>query len=278
MTDPNANIPVAVAVDSATNRIYVANSASSNITVIEGGNNSIKTVSDPNAEYPVTLAVNSMTNQIYVANANSNNVTVIDGATNQTTTLTAPNQDGPYGLAVNPLVNKIYVANRGSNNLTVIDGATNAVLTIFDAKANDDVVAFDPVNHKAYVGGGASVTAFADQQAQEIPIQVAIQPLLHNRTQNPKPTFTFKTSDAFKPNRTEVDNLLFQMDTWQGPWIAASNKGSGEFQGQVTLPLTLGIHILYAYATDGQDATSTNTGQQSSPLIGNIKPYVFLVY
>jgi hypothetical protein len=38
------------------------------------------------------------------------------------------------------------------------------------------------------------------------------------------------------------------------------------------------MHILYAYATDGQEATSTNTGVQSSPLIGNIKAYEFLVY
>jgi IS30 family transposase len=32
-----------------------------------------------------------------------------------------------------------------------------------------------------------------------------------------------------------------------------------------TLPL--GTHILYAYATDGQEATSTNTGFQTSPLV-----------
>ena len=45
--------------------------------------------------------------------------------------------------------------------------------------------------------------------------------------------------------------------------------------------LSSGVHILYAYATDGQDATSIQAGggasEQSSPLIGNITAYVFLV-
>jgi len=42
--------------------------------------------------------------------------------------------------------------------------------------------------------------------------------------------------------------------------------------------LRLGVHILYSYATDGQEATSTNTGDHSSPLIGNVTAYVFLEY
>src|SRR5260370_7090702 len=49
-----------------------------------------------------------------------------------------------------------------------------------------------------------------------------------------------------------------------------------------TLPtLSLGIHILYAYATDGQDASSIMTtdgnGGGSSPVVGNIAAYLFLV-
>ena len=43
-------------------------------------------------------------------------------------------------------------------------------------------------------------------------------------------------------------------------------------------PLQFGVHVLYAYATDGQDATSVSTGEHSDPLVGNIAAYVFLVY
>jgi DNA-binding beta-propeller fold protein YncE len=36
VTDPNARGPVALSVDSFTNRIYIANSGSANVTVISG--------------------------------------------------------------------------------------------------------------------------------------------------------------------------------------------------------------------------------------------------
>jgi len=48
--------------------------------------------------------------------------------------------------------------------------------------------------------------------------------------------------------------------------LAASRDDSGGFSGE-TPALAEDFHILYAYATDGREATSTNTGQQSSPLI-----------
>ena len=36
LTDPNAKNPAAVAVNSVTNKIYVANSGSNNVTMIDG--------------------------------------------------------------------------------------------------------------------------------------------------------------------------------------------------------------------------------------------------
>ena len=49
-----------------TNKIYVANNASNNVTVIDGATNSTTTVSAGSA--PVSVAVNPVTNKIYVAN------------------------------------------------------------------------------------------------------------------------------------------------------------------------------------------------------------------
>jgi hypothetical protein len=117
-----------------------------------------------------------------------------------------------------------------------------------------------------------------EQQWDPTPITASITPLTKNRTHNPQPTFTFDAKDKFKPNQTTLDNLVFQVDTWEGPWVPAVNTGSGHFEGRVPAPLSVGIHILYAYASDGQEGTSTNTAQQSSPLIGSITSYVFLVY
>ena len=78
--------PRAVAVNPVTNKIYVANSNSNNVTVIDGATNSTATVAA--GGFPFAVAVNPVTNKIYVANVNSNNVTVITPSTDTTLPLT----------------------------------------------------------------------------------------------------------------------------------------------------------------------------------------------
>ncbi len=156
--DPVANASsleaAAIAVNPATNKIYVANNGLAtlstnpgNVTVIDGATNSTTTVTDPNAITPLSVAVNSATNKIYVANQgyypglNHGNITVIDGATNAVTTLTDPNAVAPRVVAVNQTTNKIYVPNAndssatGNGGVTVLDGATNAISTVKDPNA-----------------------------------------------------------------------------------------------------------------------------------------------
>lgn len=166
--DANANGPRALAVNSITNKIYVANFWSGNVTVIDGSTNSFVTVADPNAKgiQSVAVAVNPVTNKIYVANNNlfgfsnttAGNVTVIDGATNSITTVTDPNAIAPVAVAVNPVTNKIYVANEGGypgpnhGNITVIDGATNSTATVTDSNALAPIsVGVNSATNKIYV-------------------------------------------------------------------------------------------------------------------------------
>jgi len=120
------------------------------------------------------------------------------------------------------------------------------------------------------------VTVLTEQQVQDIPLKASITPLAGNQTTSSTPTFSFTAESTFTPTAPPVESLLYQVDTWQGKWLAATSDGSGSFSG-ATPRLAPGFHIIYAYATDGQEATSTNTGQQSSPLIGNIGAYGFLV-
>ena len=78
--------PAAVAVNPVTNKIYVANTGSSNVTVIDGATQ--HHLHGGGRQQPrYAMAVNPVTNKIYVANNGSSNVTVIDGATNTTTTV-----------------------------------------------------------------------------------------------------------------------------------------------------------------------------------------------
>ena len=121
----------------------------------------------------------------------------------------------------------------------------------------------------------------AEQQVQTIPLTATISPLPGNQTSSTTPTFTFTASSTFSPTAPPPDAVYFQVDTWQGVWTpATATMTPASFTG--TLPaLSPGVHILYAYATDGQDATSIQAGggssEQSSPVIGNITAYLFLV-
>ena len=95
IADPNASFPQAVAVNPATNKIYVANKGSSNVTVIDGVNNSIRTVWMPQQSNPYNVAVNPVTNRVYVSSSTSSSsgdttLFVIDGATNVTTPVIDP--------------------------------------------------------------------------------------------------------------------------------------------------------------------------------------------
>jgi YVTN family beta-propeller protein len=278
ITDPNANMPQAVAVNAVTNQIYVANVGSNNVTVIDGQTNAVTTVTDPNASEPLALSVNPVTNQIYVANANSANITVIDGATNATTTVAAGTN--PQAVGVNPGTNKIYVANSGSGgNVTVIDGSTNTTTTV-TAGLPALALAVNAVTNKIYVAdGNFSITVITEEQVQAIPLTVAITPLAGNTTTSATPLFTFTAASTFAPTAPPPDALYFQFDSLQGPWTAATpNLVSPGFSG--TAPtLSSGTHTLYAYATDGQDATSvmTTSNGGSSPLVGTIASYVFTV-
>ena len=57
---------MAIAIDTVTNKIYVTNYGSSNVTIIDGTTNSTTTVSV--GTYPWGTAVNAVINKIYMAN------------------------------------------------------------------------------------------------------------------------------------------------------------------------------------------------------------------
>jgi YVTN family beta-propeller protein len=262
--------PVAVAVNPVTNQIYVANNGSGNLTVIDGATNLTTTLAV--GANPVAVAVNPASNKIFVVNNGDNTVTVIDGATNNTNTVAVGMN--PVTVAVNPVTDQIYVANSSSDTVTVIDGATLATTTL-SSGATPAAVTVNPVTNQIYVANKNSnnVTVIEEQQVQAIPLTTTIAPIANGVTSDPLQPFTFSASSTFSPNAPPVRNVFFQVDTWQGPWIAATANGA-TFTGTPSASLPHGTHIVYAFATDGEDATSTGLGQR---LIGNIAAEVFTV-
>ncbi|MDE3089705.1 MAG: YncE family protein [Chloroflexota bacterium] len=123
------NHPVDIAVNTATNMIYVANFDSNSITVIDstkigGTTNPFVTEIPLNQAGPLDIAVSPTNKKVYVANFGSNSVSIIDATTNTLKT-NVPVGVNPFYVTVNPTNGDVYVANFLTNNVSVIDGVSD---------------------------------------------------------------------------------------------------------------------------------------------------------
>jgi YVTN family beta-propeller protein len=270
--------PRSLAVNPATNRVNVVNDGENTVTVIDGMTAGVLgTVAVGNG--PHTVALNPLTNWVYVANQNDSSVTVIDGSTNAPTTVTLTNLQAPSDLVVDPVTNKIYVAGNSSGNIAVIDGVGNTITTVVDANAlRPRAVAVNLVTGKVYVAnqGSSNLTVLTEQQAHESPLQASVLPLTGNLSASLAPQLEFRTTSALLPNLASPKNLLYQVDTWQGTWLAATSLDGAQFSG-ATPALLPGFHVLYAYTGDGQSANSGAVHSQSGFLNSRFAAYGFVV-
>lgn len=100
-TIPAGDSPRGIAVNPATNKVYVVNELSNDVTIIDGATNATATVAvGPRPQY---IAANPSTNRIYVSNGGNSSQSVIDGATRAVTPLPTGG-NGPF--VVNPATNK----------------------------------------------------------------------------------------------------------------------------------------------------------------------------
>jgi YVTN family beta-propeller protein len=181
------NAPAGIAIDQATDTVYVANIGDNTVSVIDGATcNAIvhggcgqtpPTIATGNAPLPIGL--NQATGTLYIGNQGDDTVSVIDAATCNAVVhmgcgQTAPTvaiADAPFGLAVDQQNDTVYVANTGveefqtgyanlTSSVSVINGAgCNA--TTFASCANTPAsvpvggfpwdVAVDPVSQMVYV-------------------------------------------------------------------------------------------------------------------------------
>ena len=135
-----------LAVNPATNKIYVTNNSGHSVTVIDGVTHEAVTVRV--GQGPRAIAVNPVTNKIYTANYGSKDASEIDGATNAVTSI--PTGKHPWALAVNSAANKIYVVNEDSGSLSIIDGATRSTKNVAVGEV-PFAIAVNPTTNRAYV-------------------------------------------------------------------------------------------------------------------------------
>jgi DNA-binding beta-propeller fold protein YncE len=161
--------PQRMALNDATNKLYVTSSGSGDLSVVDlsaPSNPATRIVIGPSIG---PLAINARTNRIYVTSGTTlagGSVTVIDGASNATQTIALPSGHGgvPISIAVNETTNRVYVGfqtgSLGYGNLAVIDGATNGVLAYIDTYNALDSLIADPTSSRVYgLSGQAMVVA-----------------------------------------------------------------------------------------------------------------------
>jgi DNA-binding beta-propeller fold protein YncE len=116
--------PVAVAVNEATNKIYVANAKSGTVSEIDGATLQRRDIAV--GIWPRAVATLQSPNRVLVANYISNSITIITPAATPITT-EIPVSAGPVNIAVNESTNKAYVASIQTGALTVIDVPTASI-------------------------------------------------------------------------------------------------------------------------------------------------------
>jgi DNA-binding beta-propeller fold protein YncE len=133
------NDPVALAVDEATNTIYVTNQSDSTVSVINGAtcNGTVRT--GCGSDFPVAtvgsdpsyVTIDQGTNTVYVANGGTDTVSVINGKTCDAqntsgcgiTAATTTVGNYPGGLVVNHATHTLYAVNTGDGTVSVINEA-----------------------------------------------------------------------------------------------------------------------------------------------------------
>lgn len=151
---PNDCEPVEIAVNTVTNRAYVADEFGNRVLIIDTATNTFAG-SIAVGTHPRRLAVNSATNRIYVpveVDPITGQIAVIDGNTN-TIVASIPLANPthfPFKLAANETNNRVYVTSL-QGSVTVVDGATNSIITTIAGGRVPFGVAVNPVTDRIYV-------------------------------------------------------------------------------------------------------------------------------
>ena len=166
-------------------------------------------------------------------------------------------------MAVNPVTNKIYVANTGSNNVTVIDGTNNSTQTVADGAIVLYALAVNPVTNKIFVANYESnnLTVITQVNTSAIPLNTTVVPFANNTATVSSPVFSFTATSTYSPTGPPPTSIYFQIDSANGEWTRATNTGNTAttLSANGTAPvLKPGIHIVYFFASDGLEGTSSN--------------------
>jgi len=134
--------------------VYVANSGSNTVSVIDTATNTVSaTISVGSSPYAVAASADGA--HVYVSNIGGASVSVIATATN-TVVATVTVGSSPIALAVTPDSAHVYVANEVGDSVSVIATATNTVTDTIFVGVTPIAIAVSPNASVVYVANYAS--------------------------------------------------------------------------------------------------------------------------
>ena len=201
-----AKIPVGVApnvlyLNQNLNKLYVTDSASNIITVIDTSRSDFPTKVIPAEGMPRTISGNDLTNLFYVSLAQTKKVGVIDGASDRMIKEISLDEKSvfPLLLTTNDKKNEVYVADYGANFISILDGAKNTVKKTITVGNKPIWVAYFPTIDKIYVAvEGDKKIVVIDPNTYEIlnAFQINASPY--------RILFDYKTKLAYVTHRNET--------------------------------------------------------------------------
>jgi YVTN family beta-propeller protein len=147
--------PWSLAVDPLKKVLYVADSASRNVYLINTKTLKYSTVTV--GVDPWAVAYSSTNKEMYVSDFgplinNKGNVTVLNATTNKVIkTISLGSNSFPYGVVFDKATKSIYVTNAGLDIVSVISVKTNKVVKTLSTGTEPWQATLDPVNHSLYV-------------------------------------------------------------------------------------------------------------------------------
>src|SRR5579872_4208630 len=151
-TIPLNGQPSAAALNTTTNRLYIADSGTNTVLVFDTLAKVVVKCISVDAD-PVDIAVDEGSNRAFIACYGAGSLDVIDGASNTVTARVALGAGlQPNGVAWNPTAGLVYTADSVGNDLSVVDPAALTVNNVtFTATTVPGKVAVDPGTNLIYV-------------------------------------------------------------------------------------------------------------------------------
>jgi YVTN family beta-propeller protein len=176
--------PAQMAVSPDRRSVYVANTGSDTVSVLDTTNNTIaRTIALSRGSGPIGVALGANGRYLYTADGGSNRVSVLDTRAGRVVGSVRVGTQ-PLSVAAAPDGKTVYSANSGSGDVSVIDARTNRVVRTIPTGRFPSGVAVTPDGASLYVTNEASGVTVVDARTGTVearlrepsPFSVAMSP------------------------------------------------------------------------------------------------------